>query len=205
MDQLQPFIHHLHWNATTGKGEVTIGEGGWWAYELVRVGCEWKAKAYLNTKERRSASRGLCSCSPVRTAYSLFPPRHAVGLYTSHKGSNHPFWPVHAFSPLSYFLSLQLCWSLWRGCDSFHCLLTALYSLCPTCCRSYFVFHTSSLYIYFILRGIADGLFYCASNIISDFHYFLVETLKFLILACCDWHNTGKQVDIYLFEALDRN
>lgn len=64
--------NHLHWNATTGRGEGrTVGR---WASVLVRVGREWKAKAYLNTKEMRSVSRGPCPCSPIRAAILCFPP-----------------------------------------------------------------------------------------------------------------------------------
>lgn len=63
---------HLHWNATTGRGEgTTVGR---WASVLVRVGCEWEVKAYLNTKERRSACRGPCPCSQIHAAILCFPP-----------------------------------------------------------------------------------------------------------------------------------
>lgn len=63
---------HLHWNATTGRGEGrTVGR---WVSALVRMGCEWKANAYLNTKEKRSVSWGPYPCSTVRVAILCFYP-----------------------------------------------------------------------------------------------------------------------------------
>lgn len=82
------------------RGGDGCGEMGLWA---CAVGCEWKAKAYLNTREPVVAS---ALAHPYKQLYFVFP-QCAVGQYTSHKGSKHPFWPVHAFSPLSYFLFLQ--------------------------------------------------------------------------------------------------
>lgn len=50
-----------------GRGE----RWGRWASALMRVGCEWKAKAYQNTREVRSFIQGLCPCSLIRTSPSM--------------------------------------------------------------------------------------------------------------------------------------
>lgn len=85
MGQLQPFT--LKCNSRKGEETAVLRL----AYELVRMGCEWKAKAYLNTKERVSACQGASAAAhQYKQPYFVFP-QHAVGQYTSHKRSKHPF------------------------------------------------------------------------------------------------------------------
>lgn len=86
MSQLQPFIQPFTLKCNSRKGEEAVGLR--LAYQLVRMGCEWKAIACLNTRE------GVCLSgrggSVPAGSHTLFPPQHAVGQYSSHKGSKHP-------------------------------------------------------------------------------------------------------------------
>lgn len=130
---------HLHWNATTGRGEGRTMRR--WASALVRVGCEWKAKAYLNTKEMRSVSRGPCPYSPIRAAILCFPPSMLWGSILNTKDLSTLFDQYMHFhhSALSVFTArLVAIKRLWFIPLS---VLTALY--CYTycwCCFLYFAF-----------------------------------------------------------------
>lgn len=69
MGQLQPFIHHLHWKATTGRGEGRkMGEMGL----CTSAGGMWmKSKGIPKYQRGEVLYSGLCPCSLIRTSPSM--------------------------------------------------------------------------------------------------------------------------------------
>lgn len=69
MGQLQPFIHHLHWKATTGRGEGRkMGEMGL----CTSAGGMWmKSKGIQKYQRGEVLYSGLCPCSLIRTSPSM--------------------------------------------------------------------------------------------------------------------------------------
>lgn len=69
MGQLQPFIHHLHWKATTGRGEGRkMGEMGL----CTSAGGMWmKSKGIPKCQRGEVLYSGLCPCSLIRTSPSM--------------------------------------------------------------------------------------------------------------------------------------